>query len=126
MWFGSHYFNFWFKCIPTFICFRIGHRSGYSQLCTNVKKTKVSGIPLLIVFISIFVIKDCLNKHCTNLINIFQMKCQDVQVLQQQYRAYITPGLEMPKNTKWQKQISTKHAPRVSIASVISSGANCQ
>ncbi len=39
---------------------------------------------------------------------------------------YIKPGLEMPKNTEWQKQISTKRARRVLITAVISSGANCQ
>ncbi len=32
---------------------------------------------------------------------------------------YIKPGLEMPKNTEWQKQISTKRARRVSITAVI-------
>ncbi len=35
---------------------------------------------------------------------------------------YIKAGLEMPKNTEWQKQISTKHAWRNSITAVISSG----
>ncbi len=35
---------------------------------------------------------------------------------------YIKPGLEMPKNTEWQKQISTKRARRISIIAVISSG----
>ncbi len=35
---------------------------------------------------------------------------------------YIKPGLEMPKNTEWQKQISTKRARRISITAVISSG----
>ncbi len=34
---------------------------------------------------------------------------------------YIKPGLEMPENTEWQKEISTKCAWRVSITAVISS-----
>ncbi len=39
---------------------------------------------------------------------------------------YIKPGLEMPKNTVSQKQISTKRARHVSMTAMISSGANCQ
>ncbi len=34
---------------------------------------------------------------------------------------YIKPGLEMPKNTELQNQISTKRARRVLITTVISS-----
>ncbi len=36
------------------------------------------------------------------------------------------PGLEMPKNTEWQKQISTKLARHISITAVISSIVNNQ
>ncbi len=37
------------------------------------------------------------------------------------------PELDVSINTEWQKkQISNKHARRVSITAVISSGANCQ
>ncbi len=34
---------------------------------------------------------------------------------------YIKPGPEMPKNTEWRKQISTKRARHASIIAVISS-----